>query len=119
RLAARQRRLAPTRARSGGKGEPREDPSLLAGLVVCARCGWRMMVHYNGGGHLRYNCRSDAPGCRKPQPTIAGRVLEKLVAEQVLAALRPGALELSLAAAEDVLRERQRLRADRRQRREA
>ena len=40
---------------------------------------------------------------------MAGSVLDSLVAEQVLAALQPGALELSLAAADDVLSERQAL----------
>src|SRR5262249_18940958 len=48
--------------------------------------------------------------------SIAGRVLDRLVAEQVLAALQPGALELSLAAAEDIVRERQRLDENWRQR---
>src|SRR5262245_16841602 len=43
-------------------------------------------------------------------------LLDQLVTEQVLAALQPGALELSLAAAEDVLRERQRLDENWRQR---
>jgi DNA invertase Pin-like site-specific DNA recombinase len=104
-----QQRISENRARSESRGAPREGSSLLAGLVVCARCGWRMAVHYGGRGHLRYNCRSEAPNCRKPRPTIAGRVLDRLVAEQVLAALQPGALELSLSAADDMLRERQRL----------
>jgi DNA-binding transcriptional MerR regulator len=47
---------------------------------------------------------ADARGtCRH---SLAGRVLDQLVVDQVLTALRPGALELSLAAAEDVIRER-------------
>jgi hypothetical protein len=57
---------------------------------------------------------ADARGtCRH---ALAGRVLDQLVAEQVLAALRPGALELSLAAAEDVIRERAALDENWRQR---
>ena len=47
---------------------------------------------------------------------MAGRVLDQLVADQVLAALQPGALELSLAAAEDVMRERSALDENWRQR---
>jgi DNA-binding transcriptional MerR regulator len=43
-------------------------------------------------------------------------VLDQLAVEQVLAALQPGALELSLAAANDVLNERQRLDENWRQR---
>src|SRR5262249_48579938 len=46
----------------------------------------------------------------------AGRVLDRLVADQVLSALQPGALELSLAAAEDVLQERTALDRNWRQR---
>jgi DNA invertase Pin-like site-specific DNA recombinase len=104
------RRIADNRARSESKGAPREGPSLLAGLVSCAHCGYRMAVHYSGRGlYLRYHCASRAASCCPPRRSIAGRVLDRLVTEQVLAALRPGALELSLAAAEDVLRERQRL----------
>jgi hypothetical protein len=76
-----------------------------------------MSVQYSGRtNRLRYVCRSEEAGCRKPRPSIAGRVLDQLVAEQVLAALQPGALELSLAAADDVLRERQLLDENWRQR---
>jgi hypothetical protein len=39
-------------------------------------------------------------------PGLAGRVLDHFIACQVLAALRPGAVELSLSAADDVMRER-------------
>ena len=45
---ANQRRIAENRARIESKGAPREGPSLLAGLVVCGRCGKRMTVHYAG-----------------------------------------------------------------------
>ena len=40
---------------------------------------------------------------------LAGRVLDDLVAAQVLAALEPAALELSLAAADEIQQERARL----------
>jgi hypothetical protein len=76
RYEAIQQRVSENRARAECKGAPREGTSLLAGLVVRARCGWRLAVHYIGGGHLRYSCRSEAPSCRKPRPTIAGRVLD-------------------------------------------
>jgi DNA invertase Pin-like site-specific DNA recombinase len=111
------RRIAENRARGESKGAPREGPSLLAGLVFCARCGYRLAVHYSGcGRYLRYICQSSAPSCCPSRRSITGRVLDDLVAEQVLAALQPGALELSLAAADDVLRERQRLDENWRQR---
>jgi hypothetical protein len=108
RYEAIQRRLTENRARAASKGAPREGSSLLAGLLVCAACGHRMAVHYSGRERsLRYVCRSGAESCGKPPRSMAGSVLDALVAEQVLAALQPGALELSLAATDDVLRERQ------------
>jgi hypothetical protein len=76
-----------------------------------------MLVSYTGGGrYLRYVCKSGAAACQRAGRSIAGRVLDGLVADQVLAALRPGALELCLAAADDVVRERQQLDQNWRQR---
>jgi DNA invertase Pin-like site-specific DNA recombinase len=105
---ANQRQLAENRARTESKGAPREGPSLLAGLVVCGRCGKRMAVHYSGRAQiLRYNCPTGvADARRRCCHSLAGRVLDQLVVDQALAALRPGAVELSLAASEDVIQER-------------
>jgi DNA invertase Pin-like site-specific DNA recombinase len=111
RFRANQERLAANRARIDTLGAPRQGPSLLGGLLVCGRCGQRMRVDYGDGrGQLRYACTratSDygGPTCQG----LAGRVLDQLVTQQVLAALEPAALELSLAAAEDLRRERDRL----------
>src|SRR5512135_2390304 len=118
RYDANQRRLAEDRARTESKGAPREGPSLLAGLVICGRCGKRMVVHYSGRARvLRYTCVTGvADARRRCRHALAGRVLDRLVADQVLAALRPGALDLSLAAAEDVIRERAALDENWRQR---
>ena len=115
---ANQRRLAQNRARIESKGAPREGPSLLAGLVVCGRCGKRMAVHYAGRGQiLRYACRTGVADVRGTcRHALAGRVLDQLIADQVLAALQPGAVELSLSAADDVMRERSALGENWRQR---
>src|SRR5207302_4127585 len=96
RYQANQERLAANRARSDALGVPREGPSLLGGLLICGRCGRRMCVHYSGKSQtLRYACwrarlEYKGPSCQ----SLAGRVLDELVAEQVLAALEPAALEL-------------------------
>ena len=111
RYEANQKRIAENRSRMESKGAPREGSSLLAGLVVCGRCGRRMSVHY-GGKHrvLRYACKSEKEECPRPcAHGFAGRCLDQMVAEKVLAAMKPGALEMSLAAAKDVLKERERL----------
>ena len=104
---ANQKQLANNRARYESKGAPREGLSLLAGLVRCGRCQRRMVVQYCGTGQkLRYTC-SSAPDARGVcTHSFAGEVLDQLVSNQVLLAMQPGALELSLAATQDVIRER-------------
>jgi DNA invertase Pin-like site-specific DNA recombinase len=112
RYQANQQQLAANRARYEALGAPRRGQSLLGGLLFCGRCGRRMAVHYTGKSQsLRYECwsaKQDRPdGCRCVG--LAGRVLDELIAEQMLIALQPAALELSLAAADDVQQERDRL----------
>src|SRR6266851_2223819 len=53
-----QARLQANRARADAMGAARSGSALLAGLVVCARCGCRLGVHYdNGGARLHtYEC---------------------------------------------------------------
>jgi DNA invertase Pin-like site-specific DNA recombinase len=111
RFRANQERLAANRARSDAMGAVRHGPSLLGGILRCGRCGQRMAVAYSGRAcRLRYSCgrattEYAAPLCQ----SLAGPPLDDLVVIQVLAALEPAALELSLAAADDVQRERARL----------
>jgi DNA invertase Pin-like site-specific DNA recombinase len=95
---------------------PRHGPSVLAGLVVCGRCSHRMLVGYNSTGGasktktLRYSCLRDAIdyGEEKCQ-SLSGAALESLVVERLLQVVSPASLELSLAAAEDIERERRQL----------
>src|SRR5262249_10145644 len=62
-------------------------------------------------------CRTGSQDAREPcRQSLAGKVLDQFLAGQVLAALQPGALELSLSAAEDVVRERSALDENWRQR---
>jgi hypothetical protein len=104
-----QTRLQANRARADAMGAVREGPALLAGLVVCARCGSRLGVHYDdGGAHLHtYECvlRWNSYGEPKCQH-LAGPCLDTFVSQQVLAALEPAALELSLTATERLEQER-------------
>jgi DNA invertase Pin-like site-specific DNA recombinase len=111
RFQAHQALLEENRARSGSPGAPRQGPSLLAGLLICGRCGRRMRVSYPGAAStLHYDCSRGVSDYAEPLcQTIGGGVLDTFVAGQVLAAVEPAALEASLAAIEDVERERQRL----------
>jgi DNA invertase Pin-like site-specific DNA recombinase len=93
------------------RGVIRPGASLLAGLLVCGRCGCRMLAMYtNNGTGLRYVCSRAAAEYGAPLcQSFVGRPLDTLVARLVLQALEPAALELSLQVATDVEVERQRL----------
>lgn len=87
--------------RSDEQGHPRQGIGLLCGLLVCGRCGARMAVQYSHGqDHHRYICareKVDYGGeiCQH----LSGACLDEYVVDQVLQALEPAALELSLTAA--------------------
>jgi DNA invertase Pin-like site-specific DNA recombinase len=101
-----QARLAANRARAESLGAPREGPALLGGLVVCGICGHRLGVSYEAGGQGltgRYCCQRrhhtyGEPRCQQ----MAARFLDDHVVAQVLSALAPAALELSVTAAGQV-----------------
>jgi DNA invertase Pin-like site-specific DNA recombinase len=92
-----------------GSGAPR-GTALLAGRVVCGRCGRRMHIVYTGRSKGRFLCDSDRNhlGLSECQALNAGP-LEEMVAQQLLIALEPASLELSLRAAEAIEEDRRRL----------
>jgi DNA invertase Pin-like site-specific DNA recombinase len=97
-----QERLRQNRSSFETSGAPRQGSALLGGLAICARCGWRMYVSYRGRPEApRYVChknnppRPDQPRC----PSVSSRTIDAVVSQQLLAALGPAALELSLSAA--------------------
>jgi DNA invertase Pin-like site-specific DNA recombinase len=109
-----QRKLGENSALGKLLAAPRHGPSVLAGLVVCGRCGRHMLVGYanttSAAKTLRYSCQRDAidygaDACQ----SLSGAVLESFVVERLLQAVSPASLELSLAAAEDIERERKQL----------
>jgi DNA invertase Pin-like site-specific DNA recombinase len=104
-------RMAANRARAESVGAPRQGPGLLAGLVVCGICGQRMQITYESNRHgriHRYCCQRrhhtyGQPRCQQ----MAGRFLDDHVVAQVLGALAPAALEVSVRAAEQIEAHRQ------------
>ena len=110
RYLANQERLKQNRARHDTRGVPKRGTALLPGLVVCGKCNRRMMTRYNGNKKPSYYCGEywrlamDAP-CGH----IAAATLDDLVAKEVLRALEPASLELSLRAIENVEEDRKRL----------
>jgi hypothetical protein len=92
-------------------GAPRQGMALLGGLVYCGRCGYRMHVTYPAAHRGTYRCHHfERSGKQEPCPTFPALVLDALVSRQVLEALEPAALELSLQAHADLEGEQQRLR---------
>jgi len=102
--------LAANTAQAGGV--VRQGPSLLAGRLVCGRCGRRMTTQYtNAGTGLRYLCSREASDYGAPLcQSLTGSVLDAHITRLVLEALQPAALEISLQVAEDVEAERARER---------
>ena len=91
-------------------GAPRNGCALLCGLVFCGRCRWRMEVSYRNRDKPYYRCvRHLAEGTESPCFGVSADVLDELVSQQVLRALEPAALELSMQAQADVEQEHERL----------
>ena len=92
-------RLQANRARADAMGVARSGSAHFSGLVVCARCGCRLTVHYDDGGARlhTYECverwtHYGEPRCQH----LAGPCLDAFVSQQVLAA--PSASLLRIVA---------------------
>jgi len=96
--------LRQNRSIAQAKGAIRSGRALLAGLVVCGRCGYRLATCYCGmAGRARYECRAASDVYGEPRcQGLAAAVLDAEVVRLVLLALEPSALEVSLQVAEDL-----------------
>ena len=98
-------RMAANRQTAAAPGAPRDGAALLSGLLRCGRCGGhRMTVSYHDASARSaygYTCAfyqvNYGTGGRCQH--IAGAALDDYVARQVLDAVAPAALEVSMAAA--------------------
>jgi DNA invertase Pin-like site-specific DNA recombinase len=116
---ANQRRLNENRSFPGVQGAARAGRALLSGLVVCGRCGHRMNVSYQPARKKKPHYWCDTHFFEeREQPCFGLKAppVDELVAQQVLRALEPAAVDLSLQAATDIKRERERLHEHWRQR---
>lgn len=105
---ANRQRLQGNRSMPDSSGTPRRGCALLSGLLVCG-CGRRLrtsyrdkLAQYGCERHLREHKEEKCHG-------LPAAPIDELVASQVLRAIEPAALELSLKAMEDIQRERKRL----------
>jgi DNA invertase Pin-like site-specific DNA recombinase len=107
---ANQERLKQNRSLRNTRGVARRGDALLPGLVVCGKCGRHMATKYPGDKKPSYYCEEYwRAALDEPCGQIAAKTLDDLVAREVLRALEPAALELSLRAIENVEQERKRL----------
>jgi DNA invertase Pin-like site-specific DNA recombinase len=101
-------RIVANRSLPNTPGVRRGRRSVLSGLVYCGRCGKRMRVSYHTkGSPVYYQC--DAARTQRDEPicqSITGTPLETLVSQEVLLAIEPARLELSMHAIADLARER-------------
>jgi hypothetical protein len=99
-----------TLKQNSGNRVPRHGPSVLAGLLVCGRCGYRMLVEYanvSSQKTLRYTCdRYQIEYAGETCQSLSGAALESFVIELLLQAVSPASLQLSMAANNDIERER-------------
>lgn len=114
RYLANQNRLEENRAKASAMGAPRHGPALLPGLLTCGICGGRMAVNYQKNSKLfRYYCGRDYLDYGKPIcQSFQGNALDKIIVDQVLEAIKPAAIDLSLATCEHIENERARILKD-------
>ncbi|WP_055495002.1 recombinase family protein [Streptomyces sp. TP-A0356] len=108
---ANEAKLAANRARAEAMGAVRGGPALAAGLVHCGRCNRRMSVRYHtqhSKALPEYVCARDVTnyGAQKSCQLLNSACVDAFVEQQVLVALTPAAVEVSLHAADQVLAER-------------
>ncbi len=106
-------RLENNRSQWDTTGVAREGESLLAGIIFCGRCGRRMFPHYKGKTKpAAYVCPGDYPssGLSKCQ-RIVSKVVDDLITQQILIAIEPASLQLSLQATGEMQKERDRVHA--------
>jgi hypothetical protein len=108
RYEANEQRLLQNSPRRGSPGAPRNGRALLTSLLICGACGRRMFASYRSKSTAYYGCirrKNEGSTCRG----LEAGVVDDLVAQQVLRALEPATLELSLKAIQDVHQERERI----------
>jgi DNA invertase Pin-like site-specific DNA recombinase len=104
-----QSRLEQNRSRYGSRCSVRSGRALLAGLVVCARCGRTLRTQYGSRAcKPRYSCTSGQALYGEPRcQTLAAQPLDDEVVRLTLTALQPSALDVSLRVAADIQHQRE------------
>jgi DNA invertase Pin-like site-specific DNA recombinase len=110
RYLANQESLHQHRSGPDSKGSPRDGSALLTGLITCGNCGRILQASYRTQRRAYYSCvRHLQEGTEQVCFGLQAAAVDDLVAQRVLRALEPAALELSCRAMEDIQRDRARL----------
>jgi len=90
------------------RGAPRDGAALLQGIVICARCGRPMHVHYTHSPAYICDFETRAYGAPRCQNFTLAHI-DPLISQLVLEAVQPARLEAALAALDQLETERQAL----------
>lgn len=104
-----QERINHNRQANGSLGVPRKGKALLTSMLVCGKCDWKMNVKYAKSVPY-YVCQSHLlRGTEKTCTGLCSAQIDELVMTQVLKALEPAALELSMSVLANLEQEHARL----------
>ena len=85
------------------RGAPREGAALLAGLIRCGNCGCRLQVSYGRKQQPSYCCTQHLQkGIALTSHGLKAEQVDDLVTQQVLLAMQPASLELSIQALQEM-----------------
>lgn len=97
-------KLKDNAARAASTGAPREGNALLAGIVLCGRCGRRMRTVYPPGNDRswRYVCPGDTDRGDRICWSVSGAAIDAVVEDLLLRMIIPDELDLCLAVEHEV-----------------
>jgi hypothetical protein len=92
-----------SRANGATRGAPREGAALLAGIVICGRCGRRMSARYeSAAARWGYICWGESSKGAGICWSVAGPPIDRAVEQLFLETMVPSELDLSLAVEREV-----------------
>ena len=104
-----QERITHNRQANGSLGVSRKGKALLTSVLVCGKCGWKMNVTY-ANSVAQYVCQSHLlRGTERTCTGLCSSQIDELVTAQILKALEPAALELSMNVVANLEQEHARL----------
>lgn len=102
------RQMQENRSKVESRCAIRRGRALLTGLVVCSRCGYRMLTRYGKASRGVYSCEGKKIAYADPPcQSLSAAARDQEVVRQALLAMEPAALEVSLQVATDLKNQRE------------